>query len=132
MRITIVYRAALTVTLCQHNDARVSDSAASPDQSICRSGGTMQGCNIDDPDLSLCRLFDRWPETASVFLWHRMFCFGCPIAPFHTVIDACLEYGLDEATFRAELRASVTSAAGKGLTGFRPAFGTAAPLSITI
>jgi len=70
----------------------------------------MYAHTIDDPDLSLCQLFDHWPETAAVFLAHRMFCFGCPIAPFHTVIDACLEYGLDEATFRAALRASAISA----------------------
>lgn len=71
----------------------------------------MYGYTIDDPDLSLCQLFGRWPSTAAVFLAHRMFCFGCPIAPFHTVTDACFEYGLDEATFRAELRATMTSAA---------------------
>jgi hypothetical protein len=34
-----------------------------------------------------------------------MLCFGCPIAPFHTVIDACCDYSLDEAEFRAALKA---------------------------
>jgi hybrid cluster-associated redox disulfide protein len=62
--------------------------------------------NIDDPDLTLVRLFSRWPATVSVFRSHRMLCFGCPIVPFHTVIDACDEYGLDEVVFRAELRAA--------------------------
>ena len=60
--------------------------------------------DIDDPDMPLQVLFDRWPGTAAVFLAHRMLCFGCPIMPFHTVTDACLEYGLDEAGFRQELR----------------------------
>lgn len=64
----------------------------------------MGGPRLDDPDLPLRVLFDHWPQTAAVFLSRRMLCFGCPIAPFHTVIDACTEYGLDEATFRAELR----------------------------
>lgn len=63
--------------------------------------------SLDDPDLSLRLLFNRWPDTAQVFLDRRMLCVGCPVAPFHTVTDACAEYRLDEATFRAELRAAV-------------------------
>lgn len=59
---------------------------------------------IDDPDLPLSRLFERWPAAGEVFLARGMLCFGCPIAPFHTVIDACLEYSLDEETFRAKVR----------------------------
>ncbi len=66
----------------------------------------MRARPIDDPDLELSRLFELWPGTARVFLERRMLCFGCPIAPFHTVIDACLEYRLDEEAFRAELRAA--------------------------
>lgn len=62
---------------------------------------------MDDPDLPLRLLFELWPETAQVFLSRRMVCFGCPIAPFHTVIDACAEYRLDEAVFRAALQAAV-------------------------
>ena len=68
----------------------------------------MFGPRMEDPDLPLAMLFSRWPAAATVFLSHRMLCFGCSIAPFHTVIDACEEYGLDEAVFRAELRAAVT------------------------
>ncbi len=64
----------------------------------------MRRPDIDDPDLPLADLFRAWPETAAVFLRRRMLCFGCPIAPFHTVMDACSEYGLDEETFRKELR----------------------------
>jgi hypothetical protein len=37
---------------------------------------------------------------AGAFLAHRTFCFGCPIAPFHTVVGACLGYGLDAEAFR--------------------------------
>jgi hybrid cluster-associated redox disulfide protein len=64
----------------------------------------MTSPKIDDPDLPLTTLFREWPETPAVFIRHRMLCFGCPIAPFHTIIDACEEYGLDETEFRAELR----------------------------
>ena len=72
--------------------------------------GEMNNPLIDDPDLPLRQLFERWPGTAAVFFRHKMLCFGCPIAPFHTVIDACAEYRLDEAAFRAELRAAAADA----------------------
>ena len=64
----------------------------------------MTAPDIDDPQLPLTTLFREWPETPTVFIRHRMLCFGCPIAPFHTIIDACEEYGLDEESFRVELR----------------------------
>jgi hybrid cluster-associated redox disulfide protein len=66
----------------------------------------------DDPDLPLDALMTRWPETVPVFMRHGMLCVGCPIGPFHTVVDACDEYGLDEDAFRAELEAAVSRAAG--------------------
>lgn len=62
---------------------------------------------LDDPDLTLDQMFRRWPATAGVFLAHRTLCFGCPIAPFHSVLDTCAEYGLDEAGFRRELRQAI-------------------------
>lgn len=63
---------------------------------------------IDDPDLPLCELLRRWPEAVSVFLQHKTRCVGCLISPFHTVVDACREYDLDEVRFRGELRRAVT------------------------
>lgn len=63
-----------------------------------------RGPDIDDPDMPLAMIFEIWPATAGVFLRHRMLCFGCPIAPFHTVIDAVAEYRLDEDALREELR----------------------------
>lgn len=60
--------------------------------------------DLDDPDLSLDMLMTLWPETIPVFMFHNMLCIGCMVNPFHTVIDACREYDLEEATFRAELR----------------------------
>ena len=56
-----------------------------------------------DPDLPLADLMTRWPETIHVFVGHRMLCVGCLISPFHTIVDACAEYGLDEDAFVAEL-----------------------------
>lgn len=61
---------------------------------------------IDDRDLPLADLMAAWPSTIPVFLRHRMLCVGCLIAPFHTIVDACAEYGLDEEGFAAELRAA--------------------------
>ncbi|WP_298837804.1 DUF1858 domain-containing protein [uncultured Roseobacter sp.] len=57
----------------------------------------------DDPDLSLADLMTRWPETIAVFNRHRMLCVGCLISPFHTIVDCCQEYDLDETAFLAEL-----------------------------
>ncbi|MEQ9257728.1 MAG: DUF1858 domain-containing protein [Roseovarius sp.] len=64
----------------------------------------MPRARLDDPDLPLADLMTAWPQTIPVFVRHRMLCVGCVIGPFHTVADACAEYGLDEDTFLAELR----------------------------
>jgi hybrid cluster-associated redox disulfide protein len=63
--------------------------------------------DIHDPDLPLAELFRHWPEAARPFLARRMACVGCPIAPFHTVSDACAEYALAERRFRSALKAAV-------------------------
>lgn len=65
--------------------------------------------DIDDPDLPLTTIFRAWPETTRVFRAYRTGCVGCLIAPFHTVADTCREYRLDEAEFRAALRAAVAA-----------------------
>jgi hybrid cluster-associated redox disulfide protein len=63
----------------------------------------MRRADFDNPDLPLSEAFARWPELSKVFFEHQMLCVGCPIAPFHTLTDACLEYGLNEDQFRGEL-----------------------------
>lgn len=50
--------------------------------------------HTDLVDLSLAELMNRWPRTVRVFLDRRMHCVGCPIAPFHTLVDAAEEHGL--------------------------------------
>ena len=69
----------------------------------------MVGASIDDPELTLCALFEQWPDTMGVFMRHGMLCVGCCITPFHTVIDACDEYRLNEDAFRAELQEAAAS-----------------------
>ena len=74
--------------------------------------------DFDYPNLPLSELFAAWPEVASVFFDRRMLCPGCPIAPFHAITDACLEYDLDEDAFRAELSARIDDQAdGNGKLG---------------
>jgi len=58
---------------------------------------------LHDPDLPIEDLLAAFPDCVAVFLRHRMLCVGCPITPFHTVVDACAEHGVNEAAFRAEL-----------------------------
>ncbi|WP_299687116.1 DUF1858 domain-containing protein [uncultured Tateyamaria sp.] len=66
----------------------------------------MREMKIDDPDMPLADLMTRWPETIPVFARHRMLCVGCLVSPFHTLVDACREYDLDEDAFVAELLAA--------------------------
>ena len=63
----------------------------------------MTHARIDDLDLPLSELMTHWSQTIPVFLRHKMLCFGCLIGPFHTIVDACAEYHLDQDAFVAEL-----------------------------
>lgn len=69
----------------------------------------------DIDDLSLAEIMSKWPSTIRVFLDRRMHCVGCPIAPFHTLVDAAEEHalllgGLVADIERARLRDSLVSA----------------------
>uniref|UniRef100_UPI004048D7BB hypothetical protein n=1 Tax=Yoonia sp. TaxID=2212373 RepID=UPI004048D7BB len=70
----------------------------------------MKRMRLDDPDLLLEDMMARWPETIGVFLRHKMLCVGCLVAPFHTLVDACAEYGLEIEALNAELAACITQA----------------------
>ncbi|WP_281982582.1 DUF1858 domain-containing protein [Thalassorhabdomicrobium marinisediminis] len=63
---------------------------------------------LDDPDLPLADMMTLWPDTVEVFMRHKMLCVGCLVSPFHTIVDACAEYNLDEDSFLSELTAAVT------------------------
>ncbi|WGW05616.1 DUF1858 domain-containing protein [Tropicibacter oceani] len=69
---------------------------------------------IDDPGLSLSQVMASWPQTVAVFVRHRMLCVGCMVTPFHTITDACLEYDLDEDSFRDSLRQAIAAAPDQG------------------
>lgn len=66
----------------------------------------MYTLKLDDPDLPLSEMMSRWPQTVPVFLRHKMLCVGCFIGPFHTIVDACAAYHLDQDAFMAELTAA--------------------------
>lgn len=55
------------------------------------------------PDLKLAVLLQRWPASAQVFWQYKMLCPGCPFSRFHSIGDACQQYGLDETEFRCAL-----------------------------
>lgn len=52
-------------------------------------------------------VLEHWPETAAVFHAHDMACVGCVVAPFYTIHDAAIVYGLSPEAFVAELAAVV-------------------------
>lgn len=60
-----------------------------------------------DPDLPLDDMMRQWPSTIPVMLRHRFLCVGCPIAPFHTLVDACREHGADLDTVTTEVEEAV-------------------------
>lgn len=66
----------------------------------------MRPLELENPDMPLADLMARFPGTIPVFMRHRMLCVGCLVGPFHTVADACREYGLDQDGFVAELAAA--------------------------
>lgn len=60
-------------------------------------------------DMSMDEIMRAWPGTIRVILRHRMLCLGCPIAPFHTISDACREHGVDESLFLDEIKREIGS-----------------------
>ncbi len=59
-----------------------------------------------DFDALVDDVMNAFPATIRVFLDFKMGCVGCPIARFHTVDEACTEYGVDRAVFLEALRAT--------------------------
>ena len=49
------------------------------------------------------------PPSIAVFLRYGMYCVGCPIAPFHSVEEACRAHGIEPESFLAALRAAAAS-----------------------
>lgn len=62
-----------------------------------------------DETMSIDVIMRTWPETIRVILRHHMLCVGCPIAPFHTVLDSCREHGVDKDLFIRDLMKAIGS-----------------------
>jgi hybrid cluster-associated redox disulfide protein len=54
----------------------------------------------------------KQPRTIAVFLQFRMLCVGCPIAPFHSLEEACQAHGIDQELLIAQLEAAMDGGAG--------------------
>ena len=54
-------------------------------------------------NMSVLFLLEQWPETAPVFLKHRMACVGCSMSTFETLSDALHIYRLDAELFLKDL-----------------------------
>ena len=52
-----------------------------------------------DPDMSIDEVMRLWPQTITIILGHEMHCVGCPLAPFHTSIDAAVEHSIETKDF---------------------------------
>mgnify|MGYP001501869371 CR=1 FL=1 len=52
-------------------------------------------------------VLERWPKTADVFHNHTMACVGCAVAPFYSINDAALVYGLVPEQFIDELLVAI-------------------------
>jgi hybrid cluster-associated redox disulfide protein len=46
------------------------------------------------PDMTIGRLLATHPAAARILVDHRMHCVGCDVAPFETIGDACVIYGV--------------------------------------
>jgi len=56
-------------------------------------------------DETVAALLVREPRAARVLLDHGMHCVGCAIAPFETLAEICVIYGVSIEQLIAELRA---------------------------
>lgn len=57
--------------------------------------------------LIVADVMNSWPQTVPVFISHRMACPGCVMAPFMTVTEAALEYGLEPDVLAADLKEAI-------------------------
>lgn len=70
--------------------------------------------------LPVAEVMRHWPATIGVFVDLNMFCIGCPIAGFHTPLEAAREHGLLPDLVLAELgRAIAGGKVRRGRTGRR-------------
>lgn len=69
----------------------------------------MMKAPVFSSDLSVEHILAEWPQTLPVFIRFHMLCIGCPIAPFHTLGEACLAHEIGLEQVEAALRSAVSS-----------------------
>ena len=62
-----------------------------------------------DPTWTVDEVMNKWPATIRVFLAHRMGCIGCPIGPFHSLVDAAQQHSLPLDSFLGEIESAIVS-----------------------
>jgi hybrid cluster-associated redox disulfide protein len=60
-------------------------------------------------DQTVQAVLNAWPATKDVFIRRRMACVGCVLAPFMTIAEAAIAYGIEPDTLEAELRAAAST-----------------------
>lgn len=58
-------------------------------------------------------ILERHPRAMRIFIDHRMACIGCAIAPYHTIEEACAEYGVSVDAVVREIAEAVDAPAGR-------------------
>jgi hybrid cluster-associated redox disulfide protein len=73
--------------------------------------GEMHDQHVIEPTVTVDDLLTRYPQTARVFIGHRMHCVGCPFARFHTIADAASLYDMPLALLLSPLQQTVNATA---------------------
>lgn len=63
-----------------------------------------------DSAMIVADVLTRWPEAASVFVRRGMACVGCAMAPFMSLREAALAYGLSVEDLLAALVSAIDTA----------------------
>jgi hybrid cluster-associated redox disulfide protein len=64
--------------------------------------------DLIDGSWLVSNIFERFPQTLSVFLEWKLDCFGCSLADFCTLKDVAKDYGVDLDQFIQALEKSIT------------------------
>lgn len=74
----------------------------------------MKGTHSTEPitaDSLVQNVVEHHPQTVVVFAHHRMLCFGCYVAPHHTIADCAREHSVAVESLLQELNQALVTAA---------------------
>ncbi|HZR26682.1 MAG TPA: DUF1858 domain-containing protein [Vicinamibacterales bacterium] len=60
------------------------------------------------PNTTIAEVLATYPAAARILVRHHMHCVGCDIAPFETIGEACVIYGVAVEDLFAEIHRAVT------------------------